>query len=132
MDKNGFREKARDAIKAVRWIPEWGEERMESMVAGRPDWCISRQRSWGVPIPAFACRACGSVLADSGIVRHVADIFEKEGSNSWSLREAAALLPPGTKCPACGAKLLVERTTKKQGTVQSCLNPDCGFKEQVG
>ncbi len=106
MDTNNFRERALDAIKKVRWIPSWGEDRIASMVSSRPDWCISRQRSWGVPIPAFTCLDCGAAVADAKIARYVADIFSREGSNAWFLKEASALAPPGTACPQCGSTSL--------------------------
>jgi len=103
MDKDDLREKAMKEIKKVRWIPPWGEERIANMVKARPDWCISRQRSWGVPIPAFYCHDCGHILADEQITLRVADIFSKNGSDSWFTKKADELLPPNSKCPQCGS-----------------------------
>lgn len=104
MDKNDLRKKALDEIKKVRWIPPWGEERIANMVTARPDWCISRQRSWGVPIPAFYCHDCGQILSGEDIALWVADIFTQEGSNAWYTKKTEELLPPGARCPQCGAE----------------------------
>jgi len=104
LDKNGFREKALESIRKVRWIPSWGEERIGNMVRERPDWCISRQRAWGVPIIAFYCTSCDQVLLSKEVIDHVASIFEKEGADAWYAHSPAELLPDGTVCSKCGAK----------------------------
>ncbi len=104
LDKDGYRGKVLEAIKTVRWIPAWGEERISNMVKDRPDWCISRQRNWGVPIPAFYCESCGEILLERDVVYHVAAIFEREGADAWYAHEAAELLPPGTACARCGGR----------------------------
>jgi isoleucyl-tRNA synthetase len=102
MEKNDLRKRALEQIGKVEWIPKWGMERIYGMVENRPDWCISRQRSWGVPITAFYCKSCGDVHAIGSIMHHVADLFEEHGSDIWYDWDAARLLPDGTSCPSCG------------------------------
>ncbi len=97
-----FRDKALDAIKNVKWIPASGELRIGNMVAGRTDWCISRQRAWGVPIPIFYCEDCNETIVNDETIENVAKIFSKESSDAWVNREAKDLLPEGFKCPKCG------------------------------
>ena len=82
----------------MKWLPAWGHDRMHEMIAGRPDWCISRQRFWGVPLIVFYCDACGKQLKDADALRHVLPFFEREGADAWFTHSAEELLPPGTKC----------------------------------
>ena len=99
-----FRQRALDEIKQVVWDPAWGEERISNMIATRPDWCISRQRIWGVPIAVFLCDKCGEPLNDKKINQTIVNLFRKEGADAWYIHEAAALLPKNTACPSCGHK----------------------------
>ncbi|TET84434.1 MAG: isoleucine--tRNA ligase, partial [Desulfobacteraceae bacterium] len=103
MEKNGLRQKALDAINKVTWIPSWGQERISNMIANRPDWCISRQRSWGVPIIMFFCNECNHPVISQEIIDHVASMFEKSGADVWFSESEENLLPSGTRCPECGA-----------------------------
>ena len=97
-----FKEKTLEAIKGVEWIPGWGEVRISNMVRERKDWCISRQRKWGVPIPIFFCKKCGEPHIDKDAMQAVADLFRAEGSDAWFEKDAADILPAGTVCKKCG------------------------------
>ena len=102
MDRNGFREQALAAVHQTKWMPEWGEERIANMIATRPDWCISRQRVWGVPIIVFYCDKCREPLTDRKILDSIVALFREHSADIWYERTAAELLPAGTKCAKCG------------------------------
>lgn len=99
-----FRDKALEAVHGVKWIPASGENRIGNMVESRTDWCISRQRAWGVPIPIFYCEDCGEVICNDSTIENVAKMFEKESSDAWVKYSADELLPEGFVCPKCGKK----------------------------
>ncbi len=110
MDRNELRQKALESIRSVRWIPEWGQERIYSMIEGRPDWCISRQRAWGVPIVAFYCDECGELMLKPEVVEFVAKKVEEAGADVWFDLPVNELLPDGTACPKCGGASFTKDT----------------------
>lgn len=103
MEKTNLRQNTLDAIKRVSWIPSWGQDRIYNMIANRPDWCISRQRLWGVPITVFFCEECDQLVISQEIVDHVADMVEESGADIWFTESTENLLPPATTCPGCGS-----------------------------
>jgi len=97
-------------IKKVKWDPAWGEERLSNMIQTRPDWCISRQRVWGVPIAVFLCEGCGKPLNDHAINRKVVELFARSGADAWFTSESDTIVPDGTKCPHCGGAKFEKET----------------------
>jgi len=110
MEKTNLRKNALDAIRKVSWIPSWGEDRIFKMIANRPDWCISRQRTWGVPITMFFCQACGEPVISQEIIDHVSRMVEQSGADIWFTKTEEELLPPGTCCPNCGSNRFRKET----------------------
>jgi isoleucyl-tRNA synthetase len=110
LDRNTLRSRSLEAIRQVRWIPEGGVLRIGGMIANRPDWCISRQRVWGVPLPFPYCASCGKEIVDLGFVRRTAALFRERGSDAWFDPESFRRLAEGTVCPHCGARELVARS----------------------
>ncbi len=108
MEKNDLRKKALAAIREVRWTPAWGEQRIYGMVENRPDWCLSRQRAWGVPVTVLTCEECGEILRDRAVCERIESLFASEGADAWFRYEAADLVPAGVHCSCGGTRFRKE------------------------
>jgi isoleucyl-tRNA synthetase len=109
-ENDTLRRRTLEEIKKVKWDPAWGEERLSNMIATRPDWCISRQRVWGVPIAVFLCESCGKPLNDHAVNEKVVELFGRSGADAWFTSESDTILPAGTKCPHCGGTRFEKET----------------------
>jgi isoleucyl-tRNA synthetase len=109
-NQDTLRTRTLEEIKRVKWDPAWGEERLANMIATRPDWCISRQRVWGVPIAVFLCESCGKPLNDPAVNGKVVELFRRAGADAWFTSESDTILPAGTKCPHCGSSQFEKET----------------------
>ena len=103
MEKNELRAKSLDNIKHVTWTPGWGMQRIYSMIENRPDWCLSRQRAWGVPITVFSCKSCGEIVKNERVIENINTLFSKEGADAWFSHEMADFLPEDLQCESCGS-----------------------------
>ena len=110
LDHRELRQRALDEIKKTRWVPSWGDDRISNMIAERLDWCVSRQRVWGVPITVFECGDCRKPIMEADLAKHALELFRQEGADAWYAHPVSELLPPGARCPDCGGSN-IERET---------------------
>ena len=129
---DSFKEDAIKACEDVKWLPAWGKDRMAAMIRERSDWCISRQRRWGLPIPVFYCGDCKQPICTEESIESVAQIFEREGSNAWFEREAEELLPEGFTCPHCGGRHFTKETNTLDGWFDSGSTHYAAMKRDQG
>ena len=129
---DAFKDAAVKACENVEWNPAWGGERITQMIKDRADWCISRQRHWGLPIPVFYCEDCKKPVCDEATIARVSDIFAKEGSNAWYLRDASELVPEGYTCPHCGGTHFYKETDTLDGWFDSGTTHYVVLKEENG
>ena len=129
---DSFKEDAVKACEDVRWLPAWGKDRMAAMIRERADWCISRQRRWGLPIPVFYCDDCHKSVCTEESIEAVASLFEEKGSNAWFDMEAGDILPAGFKCPHCGGTHFTKETDTLDGWVDSGSTHYAAMKRDQG
>ncbi len=128
IDHEGLRDKVIAAIDGVKWYPGWSRDRIRNMTETRPDWCLSRQRAWGVPIPALKCEKCAHVTLDRDVMKRAEEIFEQEGSDAWFARPVADFTPAGLKCPGCGGGAF----TKEEDVLDVWFDSGCSQAAVLG